>query len=225
MLDFPFEKIEAAIGYTFKNKKLLCTAFTHSSYANENSVEGNERMEFFGDAILQFVTTEQLMKTYKNKDEGDLSKIRSAIVSTEGLTKVVDEMGIEDYVLMSKGAKKCNTRPKKLESNLYEAILCAIYLDGGLPVAKKFVLTTLSKQFKNAPTVVDFATELQEYCQANKLSFEYKLVGQAVTEIDTTYTYQLCVAGTVVATADGDTKKQAKHNCAKIALKKLNYKK
>ncbi len=225
MNNFPYEKIEGILGYSFKNKKLLFTAFVHSSYANENKVAGNERMEFFGDAILQFVATEQLMKTYKDKDEGDLSKIRSAIVSTESLKQVVDKMQIEDYVLFSKGAKNCNTRPKKLESNLFEAILCAIYLDGGLSSAKKFVLTALSQQFSNATSVVDFATELQEYCQANKLLFEYKLVGQDGAENNVRYHYELYVDNKLVAKATGPTKKQAKHKCAEKALIKLNYKK
>ena len=225
MNNFPFEKLEGVLGYTFKNKQLLYTAFVHSSYANENNVEGNERMEFFGDAILQFIVTQHLMKIYKDKDEGSLSKIRSAIVSAESLTQVVYKMQIENYVLLSRGAKKCNTRPKKLESSLFEAILCAIYLDGGMAIAKKFVLNVLSKQFKKAKSVVDFATELQEYCQAHKLSFEYKLVAQTGTENNVVYQYQLYIDGKVVATAFGSTKKQAKHKCAEQALAKINNKK
>ncbi len=225
MRNFPFEKVESVLGYTFKNKQLLYTAFVHSSYANENKVAGNERMEFFGDAVLQFITTEQLMKTYKDKDEGDLSKIRSAIVSMESLTKAIDKMDIENFVLLSKGAKKCNTKPKKLESNLYEAILCAIYLDGGIQAAKKFVLTSLEEQFSHAPTVVDFATELQEYCQANKLQFEYKFVGQSGTENNTIYQFELYVDQKLVSSGAGKTKKQAKHKCAEKALNKFNYNK
>ena len=225
MNSFPFEKVERILGYTFKNKQLLYTAFVHSSYANENKVVGNERLEFFGDAILQFIVTEQLMKSYKDKNEGDLSKIRSAIVSMDSLTQVVDKMQIENYVMFSKGAKRCNTRPKKLESNLFEAILCAIYLDGGMDIAKNFVFSVLSEQFANAVTVVDFATELQEYCQANKLSFEYKLVAQNGTENNVVYHYELYVDSQLVATATGSTKKQAKHKCAEQALAKINYKK
>ena len=225
MSNFPYTKIESAINYTFQNKQLLYTAFVHSSYANENNVAGNERLEFFGDAILQFIVTEQLMKTYLDKDEGDLSKIRSAIVSAESLTQAVDMMGIENFVLMSKGAKKCNTKPKKLESNLYEAILCAIYLDGGLEVARNFVLNSLEQQFANATKVVDFATTLQEYCQENKLDFDYKQVGQSGTENNPTYQFELYIEQKLVSSGVGTTKKQAKHKCAEKALNKLNYNK
>ena len=224
MRNFPFEKVEGVLGYTFKNKQLLYTAFVHSSYAHENKLEGNERMEFFGDAILQYIATEQLMKLYKDKDEGDLSKIRSAIVSMESLTKVVDKLGIENYVLMSNGQKKIG-KPKKLESNLYEAILCAIYIDGGMQAANSFVLQTLSAQFRNAPAVVDFATELKEYCEANKLTFEYKFVGQDGEKNDLTYEFELYVDGKLVSTAKARKKKQAQHKCAEIALAKLNYNK
>ena len=224
MCNFPFEKVEGVLGYTFQNKQLLYTAFVHSSFANENKVAGNERMEFFGDAILQYITTEQLMDLYKDKDEGDLSKIRSAIVSMESLTKVVDKLGIEDFVLMSNGQKKIG-KPKKLESNLYEAILCAIYLDGGMDEAKKFVLATLSQQFMQAPKVIDFATELKEYCEANKLVLEYKFLGESGEKNDVLYQYQLYIDGKLVSTAQARKKKSAQHKCAEIALTKLNYKK
>lgn len=224
MLNFPFERVEGVLDYTFKNKQLLYTAFVHSSYAHENKLEGNERMEFFGDAILQYIVTEQLMELYKNKDEGDLSKIRSAIVSMESLTKVVDRLGIEDCVLMSNGQKKIG-KPKKLESNLYEAILCAIYLDGGMECAKKFVLKTLSAQFVQAPKVIDFATELKEYCEANKLQFEYKFVGQKGEKTDVVYEHQLFVDGKLVSSARASTKRESKHKCAQLALALFNYKK
>ena len=134
-------------------------------------------------------------------------------------------MGIENFVLLSNGAKKCNTKPKKLESNLYEAILCAIYLDGGLQSAKKFVFSSLEEQFLNAPTVVDFATTLQEYCQANKLDFRYEFVSQSGTENDTIYQFELYIEDKLVSSGAGKTKKQAKHKCAEKALNKLNYKK
>ena len=224
MLNFPFERVEEVIGYTFKNKKLLYTAFVHSSYAHENKVEGNERMEFFGDAILQYLVTEQLMSMYKDEDEGNLSKIRSAIVSMESLTKVVDKLSVENYVLMSNGQRKIG-KPKKLESNLYEALLCAIYLDGGINLARKFVIDTLSEQFKQAPKVVDFATALKEYCEANKLEFEYKFVGAKGEKNNVVYEHQLFVDGKLVCSAQASTKRESKHKCAEIALDLFNYKK
>ena len=224
MLNFPFAKVESILNYTFNNKQLLHTAFVHSSYANENKVDGNERMEFFGDAILQYVVTESLMDLYKDKNEGELSKIRSAIVSKESLTQVVDKLGIEDFVLMSNGQKKIG-KPKKLESNLYEAILCAIYWDGGIESAKKFVLETLYQQFVQAPKVVDFATELKEYCEANKLEFEYKFVGAIGEKANVVYEHQLFVDGKLVSSAQAPTKRESKHKCAEIALALFNYKK
>ena len=129
--------VEKIIGYTFKSKKLLTRALTHSSYSNEHRVESNERLEFLGDAVIEFIITEKLYTEFKGK-EGDLSKIRALIVSEKPLAAAIDKLGLEKYLLKGVGESKNTTKSKAMKCDMFEAIAGAIYIDGGIEETKKF---------------------------------------------------------------------------------------
>ena len=139
---FDIIECEEIIGYTFKDKMLLRKCFTHSSYANENGGEDNERLEFFGDSIIQFVITEYLFGKIK-ADEGKLTEHRKSVVSNASLMKIVHKMGLSKHVLLGVGLKKHVEDDDKLYASLYEAIVAGIYLDGGLTATKKFIKNTI----------------------------------------------------------------------------------
>ena len=128
---------EKIIGYKFKDKKLLLKALTHSCYSNEHRVESNERLEFLGDAIIEFIITERLYLEFKSK-EGDLSKIRSMIVSEKPLSEAIDKLGLEKCLLKGVGESKTSISSKAVKCDMFEAIVGAIYLDGGIENAKSF---------------------------------------------------------------------------------------
>ncbi len=141
---FNVEEVERKLNYIFQNKKLLKRAFVHTSYAVRKRVGDNERLEFFGDAILDMLVSDYLFKKFPQCDAGDLSMMRSKIVSAEGLRPVVEDLGILDYLIFYGSCVKALSR--KIEANLYEAVLCAIYLDGGMDSARNFVMRTLKEK-------------------------------------------------------------------------------
>lgn len=209
-------QIEHIIKYVFHNKDLLVQAFTHSSYANAVNVEDNERMEFFGDAILEYVVSEQLYDLYPSFDAGDLSKVRAEIVSADGLRPVISKMKLLRYLLLGNGAGTVKNLSKKIEANLYEALLCAIYIDGGMKSAKDFVNMTLGDVIRSIgkPSQKDYKTRLQEYCQANKKVVKYLVVDKSGPDNKPTFTCQLLVDEVVVSQGVGSSKKLAEQNCA-----------
>ena len=165
-------EIECKLNYTFNNKALLEQAFTHSSYANLEQIEDNERMEFLGDAILGYIVSEYLFARYSDKNAGQLSALKSHIVSADGLRPIVDKLGLLDHLRIVSGETNLQ-RSRKIAANLFEAILAAIYLDGGMSCAKQFVTNLLSDSLNNATiTLKDDKTLLYEYCQSKRLSIE-----------------------------------------------------
>ena len=130
-------EVEKIIGYNFKTKKLLIRALTHSSYSNEHRVESNERLEFLGDAIIEFIITEKLYKEFKGK-EGDLSKTRAMIVSEKPLAEAVDRLGLDKYLIKGVGESRNTTQSKAIKCDMFEAICGAIYIDSGIEEVKKF---------------------------------------------------------------------------------------
>lgn len=217
---FDYNKIEKIIGYTFKNKELLKTAFTHSSFANENKVESNERLEFLGDSVLQYVVTYKLYSDYSLK-EGDLSKFRQKLVSENPLAFVIEELGIAPFLLKGKGEAKSKIDSKAMKADLFEAIVGAICLDSNLDEAKKFVLTCLKsvfKQYDSSRDFVDAKTKLQETMVGARIiynttkhdlsgCFEYKSV-VLINKIP-------CGSGS------GHNKKTAEQMAAREALSKI----
>lgn len=216
-------EIETIIQYRFNNVGLLERAFTHSSFANAENVADNERMEFFGDAILDYIVSEYLYLNYKDLTVGKLSTMRSNLVSATALRPVVKELGLMKYLRVANGAGGIKSASKKIESNLYEAIVAAVYSDGGISEAKKFVLRTLKKSLENAHATLlkDSKTKLQEYCQHNKLPVpQYKMIERFGSENLPQYKYGLYIGDKLVSEGLGTSKKNAEQEAAREIVEK-----
>ena len=213
------KSIESKLNYTFKNKSLLEQAFTHSSYANQEQVADNERMEFLGDAILGYVVSEYLFARYPDKNAGELSAIKSRIVSADGLRPIVDKLGLLTHLRVVSGEPNL-LRSRKIGANLFEAILAAIYLDGGLDSARQFVMDCLIEAMNDAPTVLkDDKTRLYEYCQSKKLAIEYKLLDRIGPDDKPSFRYALLIDGKQVAVGIGPNIKAAEQQAASKIVK------
>lgn len=213
--------IEKIIGYAFKDTKLLERAFVHSSYANEKGVESYDRMEFLGDGVLGLIIAEMLY--FKGEDEGNMTEKRSRIVSTKPLEESIETLGLEQFMLFGAGEKKQRHTHRKVLADLFEAIIGAIYLDGGYDHAKKFVLTHLgeriSETFKSHKSE-NPKGDLQEYCQGKKLGkVQYKLISTSGRAHDLFFTVEVCVDGKPLAQGEGKRKKEAESMAATKALK------
>ncbi|MCM1289265.1 MAG: ribonuclease III [Corallococcus sp.] len=217
--DFNPERIESKIGYTFRDKSLLKHAFVHSSYANAQNIADNERMEFFGDAILDMIVSEYLYKKYPKCNAGELTQLRAELVSADGLRPVVIKLGILDDLLVYGTSAKIHNLSRKIEANLYEAVLCAVYFDGGMDAAVKFVMKTLKKGLDNVLRVEkkDYKTRVQEYCQQRHWPVEYQLEIKTGPDNKPNFTYSLLVDGVPVSKGSGSSIKAAQQ----VAAKKL----
>lgn len=216
-------EIETIIQYRFNNVGLLEQAFTHSSFANAENVADNERMEFFGDAILDYIVSEYLYLNYKDLTVGKLSTMRSNLVSATALRPVVKELDLMKHLRVANGAGGIKSASKKIESNLYEAIVAAVYSDGGISEAKKFVLRTLKKNLENAHATLlkDSKTKLQEYCQHNKLPVpQYKMIERFGSENLPQYKYGLYIGDKLVSEGLGTSKKNAEQEAAREIVEK-----
>lgn len=227
-MEFDIKGIEEKIGYEFKDKNLLVKAFTHSSYAYENGVADNELMEFFGDSILEFFVTEWLYHSEKG-DEGDLTRSRAEMVAKTPLTEALSLLGLEDYILLGNGQKKSLCKDEKFYSSVFEALICAIYLDGGIEPARKFILDTLIKNYladKKSGKMQKFdasaKSEFQEFVQKNKLGkIEYQLINKQGPDHSAEFCVSLALNGKIIARGKGNSKKTAEALAARTALKKL----
>ena len=207
-------EIESKLNYTFKNKALLTQAFTHSSYANASSTQDNERMEFVGDAILGYVVSEYLFAHYSDKSAGELSAMKSRIVSADGLRPIVDKLTLLDYLRVANGEASVK-QSRKIAANLFEAVLCAIYLDGGMSCARQFVLNFLAEPMNNAAKASkDDKTLLYEYCQLKKLAIEYKLLERIGPDDKPSFKYALLIDGKQVSEGVGPNIKAAEQQAA-----------
>lgn len=210
-------KIEQKIGYSFNSKKLLEQAFTHSSYANVKNVSDNERMEFLGDVILSNIVSEEIYKRFAECGAGDLSKMRAAIVSAKSLRPVVMDLGILPYLLVANGSGNIKQISSKIAANLYEALLCAIYFDGGITAATKFVLKTLSQSITNAMTLIeyDYKSLLSEYAQQRKMRVEFRLISRSGPDNRPMFCCALYIDEQEVSQGLGTNKKGAEQSAAK----------
>ncbi len=228
ILDIP--EIEKIINYSFNDKMLLRKCFVHASYGYEHKEEDNDKLEFFGDAILQFVVTEYL---YKNSsgDEGDLTEIRKEIVSKMPLLKEIKRLKLDGFILLGKGQARSKKNDEKLYSSLYEALLGGIYLDGGIKEAKKFILNTLiktyektKKQKKSLADKInkDSKSALQEYVQKLKLgSISYEVLSKTGPDHLPFFRVAVLLNNSKLGEGDGGSKKSAEAEAATKALKKL----
>ena len=224
---FDIDGIESKIGYVFKDKMLLRKCFTHSSYAHEHGEEDNELLEFFGDAIIEFIVTEYL---YNNSvgDEGKLTVKRAGVVSREPLLKAVNELGLSSFMLLGNGQKNSATSDEKLFSSVYEALVAGIYIDGGLVAAKKFVKDTIIKDFDFKERALrreqscESKNEFQEYVQKRKLgSISYETLAKTGPDHKPEFRVAAMLNGAILAEGKGATKRLAEASAAKVALERL----
>ncbi len=215
-----YHPLEAEIGYTFQNPELLLTALTHTSYANESKApaEHNERLEFLGDSVLQLVSADYLYNAYADRPEGDLTRIRASLVSEDALFQFAQEIHLGEYLRLGKGEEHCGgrTRPSVV-SDAFEALIAAQYLDGGMAVAKAFILRFITEgKYAEA----DYKTKLQEVVQANpEETLSYVLEEETGPDHDKHFIVAVHLNSNCVARGDGKSKKSAEQHAAREALR------
>ncbi len=212
---------EKKIGYEFKDKSLLKRALTHSSYANEKGTGlDNERLEFLGDSVLGFITAEYLFDHYKDKAEGDLTKKRAYAVCEKTLFGYAEKIGLGDMILLGRGEERTGGRQRpSVVSDAFEAVIAAIYLDGGIENAKKFVLPFIEIASETKPVFKDYKSTLQEVLQQNPTEkFEYIVVGESGPDHNKEFIVEVHLNSNVIGTGRGSSKKRAEQEAARSAL-------
>jgi ribonuclease-3 len=225
-----FDGLQRRIGYRFRDRGLLEHALTHKSRAAEDASGGvadNESLEFLGDAVLGLVVADLLFRTYPNYTEGQKSKIKAAVVSTYSLARHAEQMGLGEHLLLGRGEEKTGGRFKQaLLADAYEALIAAIYLDGGVEAAAAFLTREMQDAIEvgASQTIVglDYKSALQERLQAlGRPLPEYRLAGQAGPDHRKVFSVEVVVDGEVLGTASGKAKKEAEQEAARLALDRL----
>ncbi len=211
-----FQKI---IGYEFRDESLLRQALTHSSYANENHMKklsDNERLEFLGDAVLEIVSSEFLYLNYTDLNEGKLSRLRASLVCEPTLAYICKDINLGDYVLLSKGEDMTGGRTRKsILSDAFEAIIGAIFLDGGMEPASEYIHRFVLNDIEHKQLFHDSKTHLQEVVQANfKDTLRYILVSEKGPDHAKEFTVEAVVGDRVLGHGTGGTKKAAEQEAA-----------
>lgn len=220
-----WQTLQDTIGYTFRQDRFLAKAMTHSSYANESpedDVPDNERLEFLGDAVLGLIVSQHLMLTQPHAKEGDLSRIRADVVTSRSLTGLASDLHLGDCLLLGKGEEQSGGRRKaNLLADALEALIGAIFLDGGFDEANKVVLPLLAPLLQQALAKdgQDYKSRLQEQVQAahNELPF-YQLVDATGPPHDRTYFVEVFIREQLMGSGQGRSKKSAEQAAAKAAL-------
>lgn len=224
------KQFQDRIGTAFRDQKLLDTALTHKSYRNEriNSDNDNERMEFLGDSILNFLITDLLYRTYPDKLEGELTKVKAYITSGEYLYKKAMELDLGDILLLGRGEENTGGREKRsLLSNAYEALIGALYIDSGYRKVRAFINRQFKKEIKKMVSmnmVLDHKAALQEFLQNEmKLMPVYKVEKVMGPAHHREYLVSVAIGDKVYGPVKGPTKKQAEKNLAKTVLEKIGH--
>ncbi len=212
-------EFQQKIGYEFRDESLLERALTHSSYANEHHMKklsDNERLEFLGDAVLEIVSSEFLYLNYQELDEGKLSRLRASLVCEPTLAFCCKEINLGDYVLLSKGEDMTGGRTRKsILSDAFEAIIGAMYLDGGIAPASKFIKRFVLNDIEHKQLFHDSKTRLQEVIQANfKEQLRYELISEKGPDHDKEFTVQVVCGKRVLGRGVGSNKKAAEQEAA-----------
>lgn len=225
-----FEELQQRVGYRFKDRGLLEHALTHKSRAAEDASGGvadNESLEFLGDAVLGLVVADLLFRRFPTYNEGQKSKVKAAVVSTQSLGRHAEQLRLGEHLILGRGEEKTGGRFKQaLLADAYEALIAAIYLDGGLPAAAAFLERELNDAIEAGAqqTVVgqDYKSALQERLQAlGRPLPEYRLAGEAGPDHRKQFSIEVVVAGEVLGTATGRAKKEAEQEAARLALARL----
>lgn len=219
-------ELESKIGYCFCRKYLLNRALTHSSYANQwglSYIEHNERLEFLGDSVLSLVVSEHIFTKYKNKPEGKLTKIRASIVCESSLYELAKIMNLGEYMLMGKGEEITGGRDRvSILADAYEALIAAVYIDGGIENARKFILAELSENIEkivNGANIKDYKSRLQEYVQKDTgINIRYEIENEEGPDHNKVFYAKVCLNGRDVGRGRGRSKKEAEQEAARAAL-------
>ena len=219
--------LENAIGYRFNNITLLQDALTHSSYANEtwhNSLRSNERLEFLGDSILGMVVAEHLFRTFPERPEGELTRMRADMVCERALAKVANRLSLGSHLLLGHGEEQGGGRERaSILADAVESVIAACFLDGGMDAARKLIETFILcevpvTKLSNA----DYKTALQERVQQKKdQTIAYRLIGETGPDHDKTFQVEVLLNGLVVGTGNGSSKKRAEQDAARVAMETL----
>ena len=219
--------LETAIGYRFRNIQLLQNALTHSSYANErwhNSLLSNERLEFLGDSVLGMLVAEYLYKTFPDRPEGELTRMRADMVCEHTLATVANKIGLGEHLLLGHGEERLGGRSREsILADATESVIAACFLDGGLAAAEQFVKQYILVEVPvSRPNNMDYKTALQELVQQKKNQvLSYTLVGQSGPDHDKQFDVEVSLNGAVVGSGSGRSKKRAEQMAAKAAMEKL----
>ncbi len=221
------QTIEKKLGYCFRNRELLEQAFTHRSYANiQKSIQHNERLEFLGDSVLGLVIAEDLYRRFPEETEGALSKIKAFMVHSDVLASITGKLDLQRYLLVEKGEKEIQNN-RKIKENLLEAVIGAVYLDGGI-LAAETLIKSLFNQADYRITdpnqaVFDHKTRLQEVFQGlGLLPPDYVLLERQGPVHDAVFVVEMRFQGVPLATATGRSKKEAHQNCAARVLEQTD---
>ena len=221
------KELETAIGYRFHNIGLLQNALTHSSFANErwhNSLMSNERLEFLGDSVLGMLVADYLYRTFPNRPEGELTRMRADMVCEKALAVVANQIGLGEHLLLGKGEEQGGGRNRdSILADAVESVIAACYLDGGMDAAlqfiQRFVLNHVPvTKLNNA----DYKTALQELVQQKRnQTLAYTLVGESGPDHDKQFRVELTLNGKVIGHGVGSSKKRAEQDAARVAIEAM----
>jgi len=222
------EDLEKEIGYIFKNKSLLKNALTHTSYAYEHKVKSNERLEYLGDSILEFISSEYLFENFNNLSEGEMTKVRAYAVCEDSLYKIATKHNFSDFLYLGKSELSMHTNKKAILADSVEAVIAAMYLDSDIETVRKFVLENIKDEIEFASKNVgikDYKTVLQEILQKNgEVKIVYTIIDEKGPDHEKVFTAEVECDGKKLATGTGSSKKHAEMEAAKKAIEKIEKK-
>ena len=219
------KRLEENIKYSFKNITLLENALSHSSYANEKHLKygSNERLEFLGDAVLSVIVADYLYKNFSDKPEGELTKLRASLVCEKSLCGFARSLKLGNFLLLGRGEELGGGRERdSILADAFEAVLAAIYLDGGMEAAREYVLHFIIEELSHTEDEAfhDYKTILQEIIQRNpEERLSYVLCSESGPDHNKSFTVEVCLNSNVIGSGTGKTKKRAEQMAAKDALK------
>ena len=224
-----FAEFEQILGITFRNKELLYEALSHSSYANEKKKQrrSNERLEFLGDSVLSIVVSQYLFQNYPDLPEGELTKIRAALVCEKSLHRFALQIRLGEFLLLGKGETHTGGRERpSILADAFEAVIAAIYLDAGLEIARAHILRFIPKNIPENRSMLfgDYKTALQEVVQKNpEEKVEYLLIDESGPDHSKTFAVEVCLNSNVIGRGKGRSTKEAEQMAAKEALELMGY--
>ena len=227
------KELEKVTGYTFRDPGNLVLALTHSSYANEKKAAGlksNERLEFLGDSVLNIITSDYIYRNFTDLPEGEMTRIRAAVVCEASLMRCAEKIRLGDYLFLGKGEENTGGRNRSsILSDAFEALIGAVYLDGGMEEARNFVLKFMDEICPDAggnEAFKDYKTMFQEIIQKQgEHRITYRILDETGPDHDKTFTAQVLVEGRPCGKGTGRSKKEAEQNAAKAAIRNMKVEK